>query len=340
MTKHCMEKKRVLIIGNGFDLDFGSDTRYSTFARSYLSEQSESDSNLLHYLKKKYEEIPNKDWFDFEKEIENYIKDKKAPSQESIDADKEDFNRLLGIGHSMDIIAWKTHREERSEYVNANLDKNPSLFPNPVQMWGRENSMANKILHLIAQYPTYFSKIISFNYTNFYEYLKVAIDDYVKHDDEKSYEILNMLSIIPIHIEPKDSGERTAVLGINDSVIVPSGYEFLKKGNQIEKSRRESAIQDIFKADELVIFGHSLGDSDADYFKPLFKDMFSENPSHERRITFITKGNNSGIWEQIRRYSGLINIMPKKCCTDIHFIDTAVMESVFEYESLLMDFRQ
>ena len=195
-------------------------------------------------------------------------------------------------------------------------------------------------MNLIAESPTYFSQIVTFNYTNLYKYLRVAIDELYCHDDIKTEDILEKIHFIPIHIEPFGNDDKIAVLGIEDSVNVPDGYEFLKKSNQIEENKRRRVISLIFEADELVIFGHSLGNSDADYFRPLFKDMFSENPSHERIITFITKGNNSGIREQIRKYSGLINIMPKKRCTDIHFIDTAVMESVFEYESLLMDFRQ
>lgn len=333
------QKKRVLILGNGFDLDFGSDTRYSTYARGHFSHDTKSSGNLYRFLKAKYHEIPNKEWYNFENEIEEYVKsiEEHHLSQEMIDADKSDFEQLLTIGPTMNNMGWKTPKDERTDHVSANLLKNPSLFPNPVQLWGRENSMANKVLDFIARNPKYFFKIITFNYTDLSNYLEVAIDKFVDHDDIKTHEIYDTLSIVPIHIEPKEGDVKKAVLGINDSIIVPNGYEFLKKRNQIEKSRRESVIGDIVSADELVIFGHSLGDSDADYFRPLFIDMFSEEPSHERKLTFIMRGDSQRIWDQMSKYSGRNNIMPKKACNSVHFIDTSVIESLYEYRLLFQE---
>lgn len=334
MTKqvNSMEKKRVLVIGNGFDLDFGSDTRYCTYARVELSQLSENDSPLLRFLKKKYIELQDKNWFDFEKELAEYVSSiQGVPNEETIEKDRKDFQGLLSIGKFMDIVGWKTEKEQRTEYVNSHLNDKPELLSNPVQIWGRDESVANLLLNLIAKSPSYFSQIVTFNYTNLYQYLRVAIDELYCHDDIKTEDVLEKIHIIPIHIEPFGNNDKIGVLGIEDSLNVPAGYEFLKKSNQIEENKRRRVISLIFEAEELVIFGHSLGNSDSDYFKPLFMDMFSENPSHERKITFITKGNNSGIWEQIRKYTGQINIMPKKRCTDIHFVNTEAIESMLVF---------
>ena len=334
-----MQVKRILIIGNGFDLDFGSDTRYSTFAKTFFSKPSETNSELFRFLKGKYDTISDKHWFDFEKEIEDYVKSIKGiPSQDTVDADRKEFLQLQGIGPSMDKMGWKTHKEEKSDYVDVNIGKNPYLFRNPIQMWGRKMSVANEMLNLIASHPTFFSGIITFNYTNLVEYLKVAIDEYVDHDDKRAQEVLNAINVTPVHIEPRADGSKAAVLGVDDSVDVHQGYGFLKKGNQMDRHRRESIIQDIYNADEIVVFGHSLGDSDASYFKPLFKDMFSSNPSHGRKLTFITCGSNQRLWRQIEKFSGVNNVMPQIACTDIHFIDTSVVESMLEYKSFLNSF--
>lgn len=123
----------------------------------FFSQPSETNSELFKFLIERYDEIPNKHWFDFEKEIEDYVKSIKwIPGQDTIDADRKDFLQLLGIGQTMDIMGWKTHKEEKSDYVDANIGKNPSLFKNPVQMWGRKMSVANKLLNLIASHPAYF----------------------------------------------------------------------------------------------------------------------------------------------------------------------------------------
>lgn len=53
MAKFIMSKK-VFIIGNGFDLDLGMNTRYSDFAKSeYWPQDSEVNGCLSHYLKVK-----------------------------------------------------------------------------------------------------------------------------------------------------------------------------------------------------------------------------------------------------------------------------------------------
>ena len=144
MTKqvNCMEKKRVLVIGNGFDLDFGSDTRYCTFARGELSQLSENDSPLLRFLKKKYNELQDKNWFGFEKELAEYVSSiQGVPSEDTIERDRKDFQGLLSIWKYMDRMGWKTEKEQRTEYVNSHLEDKPGLQVNPVQIWGRDESV-------------------------------------------------------------------------------------------------------------------------------------------------------------------------------------------------------
>ena len=334
-----MNNQKILILGNGFDLDFGSDTRYKTFAEGTLNEPFWKDSPLLHFLKRRFQNMPNKNWFNFENELAEYAKTiTSEPDKEMIEADRKDFQKLFFIGEYMNTMGWKTWKEERKEYIEANRENLNNPIINPVQMWGYELSVANKVLHLIAEHPTHFSKIITFNYTNLYEYLKVAVDDITQHDDNKSQAILESINIIPIHIEKLSRYEKVPVLGIQEDAIVPAGYEFLKKKEQINSEKRKSAIDDIYNASELVIFGHALGESDSDYFRTLFRDMFSEHPSHSREIWIFTKGDGRDLWKRIQELSGQENIMPQKTCTKIHIIDTNVIESLLNYEAFLETF--
>lgn len=78
---------KVLILGNGFDLDLGLKTRYSDFAKSiqwddlYRRFSREGDS-LASYLY----ELANKEcWFDIEQGISDYVIEKE---------DKEDYSHV------------------------------------------------------------------------------------------------------------------------------------------------------------------------------------------------------------------------------------------------------
>lgn len=61
--------KRLLIIGNGFDLDLGRNTRYSDFAKSDFWPKN-LKSQLYRYLSQKSQ---IEKWFDLEGELANYV---------------------------------------------------------------------------------------------------------------------------------------------------------------------------------------------------------------------------------------------------------------------------
>lgn len=62
--------KRLLIIGNGFDLDLGRNTRYSDFAKSDFWPKN-LKSQLYRYLSQTSQ---IEKWFDLEGELANYVK--------------------------------------------------------------------------------------------------------------------------------------------------------------------------------------------------------------------------------------------------------------------------
>ena len=59
----------ILIIGNGFDLDLGRNTRYSDFAKSDFWPKN-LKSQLYRYLSQKSQ---IEKWFDLEGELANYV---------------------------------------------------------------------------------------------------------------------------------------------------------------------------------------------------------------------------------------------------------------------------
>ena len=345
------ELKRVLILGNGFDLDLGSDTTYFTYASTHFN-NSKIHSPLYDYLALKYDQEKEKNWFDFEAEIASYLLERIAPlpiiDTKKIQADKKYFEEeLLPLCRYMDIVGWKTPFYEREEYVDRNNATDSSLFKNPVQLEVRKQSVAYKTLELIARHPEHYSRIISFNYTKLPIYVNNALSDVYgcKPDMISTYGKIIEGKILPIHIEGSKEDKR-GVLGVSDSVIVPYGYEFLRKSTQVSVERRELVIKTIFEADELVLFGHSLGDSDSDYFQPIFADMFKEmtarknNSSRDRKITVITYRDNKSIMMQIQKMAAVKNILFHSNYPKLRFIYTDQLESQWAWEEFESEFNR
>ena len=89
--------------------------------------------------------------------------------------------------------------------------------------------------------------------------------------------------------------DRSAILGINDSVgTIDGNYDFLRKSFNLHYGSHPVSY-DLQDADEVVFFGHSLGDNDYHYFQSFFKHQCKMNMErHERRdITIFTYNDSS-----------------------------------------------
>lgn len=87
--------KKILIIGNGFDIDLGLRTRYSDFAKSNIWEKLMGnthgfDQDLLAALRKAKEKEA---WFDIEKTMNEYVRAIRPEflTTDFVDKDKKNF---------------------------------------------------------------------------------------------------------------------------------------------------------------------------------------------------------------------------------------------------------
>lgn len=124
---------KVLIIGNGFDLDLGFRTSYRDFLKSDFFPNSTVDRGLIYHIKKVFE---IKNWIDLENEIKFYaLKFKGA----NCDILRREFNDLsIGL----------------CDYLNNN-SYNSRIA----------SSCANRLLKILVKSPSL--KIFNFNYTPF-----------------------------------------------------------------------------------------------------------------------------------------------------------------------------
>lgn len=258
MMKSKEEKripKRLLIIGNGFDLDLGRNTRYSDFAKSEFWPKN-LKSQLYKYLNQKSQ---IEKWFDLEGELANYVLKaaKTIPAYKSLipETAKEDAQDFGIIVESM------------IKYLQSVQKKNV-----------KSETLAAKVFSLVCQ-DSAFSKIYSFNYTDL-------------NRVTRQFELPELSNIEYVHGCLSDN---SAILGINDEVDTVNGaYDFMRKSFNPHYSSHPVGY-DLRDADEVVFFGHSLGDNDYHYFQSFFKHQCEENlePGEKRTITIFTYNETS-----------------------------------------------
>lgn len=248
---------RLLIIGNGFDLNLGRNTRYSDFAKSEFWPKN-MESQLYGYLNKKYQ---IERWFDLEGELATYVT--KLNAQRLVSYRSTISNIAKQDEHDFQIIV-----EAMISYLSLIEE-----HTNP-----KEPSLAAKVFSLICR-DRAFQKVYSFNYTDL-----SRLADWLSLEREPLFEYVH--GCLANH---------SAILGINDSVdTIDGNYDFLRKSFNSHYASHPIAY-DLHDVDEVVFFGHSLGDNDYHYFQSFFRQQCKENMERKdgRDITIFTYNEKS-----------------------------------------------
>lgn len=286
-----MLKNRVIIIGNGFDLDLGLKTSYKDFFESIFNPfdaQSLAESPLAYYIKS---QTSINTWFDLENILHTYSsKDNNltlrtstkriiSPTQ-ALTADKRFFNQ---IKHYLEMYI--------KSQINNEINK---------------NSYAAIALKNLIKYSNN-NKFITFNYTDINNFARQICNQVI----DFSY----------VHGSCIDS---SAIIGISDSYEVRNGYEFLYKTSSphYQSTNVRYSLQE---AKEIIFYGHSLGRQDYHYFQDFFERQCRDNMTEGDlcKITFFTKDENSrlSLLAQLRTMNhGRMNYLYD--CNQLRFIKT------------------
>lgn len=290
---------RVLIIGNGFDLDLGLNTRYSDFAKSeewdYLYASNNFDcGSLAAYL---YKMSKTDNWFDIEKCIKGYVQDKELRKE-------FDINNIY-------IDKWflKDLEEAFDKYLSGEL-----LF-SPL----KSNSLASQLISANSK-NSCFNSIYSFNFVE-YSLLSYIANGHVENLENVQY----------VHGIGHD-----IIFGIDENGCKTTHYSFTKKVMH-PKYPSTNIISDLLEADDIIIFGHSINEIDWNYFKMFFQNSCIVRDNQSRKITIITKDDNSKkqLKDNLNSYG--ISITLLSSISQLEFIetDTFYREDFEEREKVL-----
>ena len=251
----------MVIIGNGLDLDLGLKTGYGDFVNSEHwpwqpnGLMSFNNKGLSAYL---IQQSTQARWFDLEQWILEYV----AQDGQSVGGIEKAQEGLLDD----DILSFDKLVRGLTNYISAcsNCEVN-------------KESMAFRLLEVLADNGA--GKIYSFNYTD-------LNDIYQKHRPGG-----DLIRYSHVHGCVK---ENNIILGIEPATDVVDGYRFVRKVYQ-KGYRSHHILYDMLDADEVIIFGHSLGSNDYHHFSEFFRRQSAEDlpKKDSKRITFITNNDNS-----------------------------------------------
>ena len=290
---------KILIIGNGFDLDLGLKSSYSHFVSSdkwtnlFVSYPEYREKYCL--AKHLYEASQIKNWFDLELELYKYVKEQIDDNKtyglkfKYAESDKKEFELICSL--------LKSYLKEESRNFKLN-----SL------------SVASTVINSIVESKMFYA-IYSFNYTD----LGGIIHTSLNVDEETP-------SIIHVHGSLLENDD--IILGVESTdEMMPEEYSYLYKTSSpyYRSNNMYNALQD---ADEVVFFGHSINGMDFDYFKDFFRIQSDATDMHYRRkrITIFTGDVQSSTQIKYNFRKSGINVIDLFRLNDIEFVHTLDIE--------------
>lgn len=261
-VKKGIMPKRLLIIGNGFDIDLGLRTRYSDFAKSNIWEKLMRnthgfDQDLLAALREAKEKEA---WFDIEKTMNEYVRAIRPESltTDFVDKDKKNF---IEVTKALD-------KYLKEEQTTRTLEA---------------NNYAAQVLRLTAEAGGF--GYYTFNYTSL---SRIARSCGIAIDESRITHVHGSLE--------NDS----IILGVLTNPVnqIHEQYSFMYKDNS-RFYMSNNMYEDFNNATDIIFFGHSINGMDFPYFKDFFiKQSGMDGEYTSKHITIFTYDDDSN--QQIR----------------------------------------
>lgn len=273
-----MKKKNILlIIGNGFDLELGLRTSYKDFIESDIYDdyskkisanlapqktfdlKHDVNINIFKYFKNI---LSIQNWIDLEMEIGKLA----SRYMEIFNRQTRRYEKHLAVSSDFMMSSFNALRECLNDYI-LNLE-----VPN-----NRPNNYALQLMSILGTNKYENVQIVTFNYTDLKETTRLDIQAPVYH----------------IHGKVSKGSIINLILGIQDSVEVDKSFSYVIKSHS-PYYHSSHIIDKLENADEVIFFGHSLGETDYPYFSDFFKMQCQKTaPEYRKKIRIFTYDEKS-----------------------------------------------
>lgn len=306
--------KIVVILGNGFDLDLGLKTSYKHFWESDFCPKDYPAPIIKHLNQCWPGSLDAVKWYDLENELLMYAikgdkKDVVSAQERNYILSNDDSTLYTRINYygSDDIMSSLVEKgymkiDRGSTYrVTIPYKEDYSMtaqWRDQKALQHIKDGLCNYLVSL--QYEREAKDTIAYQVLQFLSIeadgkSSVAIYSFNYTDAKDFVNAAQNAKIQYMHGNCRDGG---IIIGTrDDSEFVPS-YDFLQKS--FDPSFNPPAlVADLQEADEVIIFGHSIGDNDRQYFKAFFLHQTDFANTRRKDITIFTRDEESE--RQIKR---------------------------------------
>lgn len=310
-------RKIVLILGNGFDLDLGLKTSYKDFWESDYCPKDYPSALIFHLNQTWPDNLQAVKWYDLENELWSYYADlcKTRVIPDVLTPDEKKF--IINVNP-----AYLSYGVDAEYYDAANsllkkgyLVENPKLIPHYLMPY-REDMMQpsnwrdKKALQLIkdglCKYLGSLGQNMQTCKTIAFQVL-AFLDEEAKKGDFVNVYSFNYTRVLIngskpdaaiVHYMHGSCEDGKIIVGTRDDKEFSASYDFLQKSFD-PAYNPPTLVADLQNADEIVFFGHSIGENDRQYFKAFFTQQTNYAATRRKDITIFTRDTDSE--NQIKR---------------------------------------
>ncbi len=309
-------RKIVLILGNGFDLDLGLKTSYKDFLESKYCPKDYPAPLIKHLNQCWPGKLDVVKWYDLENELLNYCNSRKDNPEypDVISPELLEYVRSFNA-YEYTCRSYSTIDEEMEELVGLGYGQFGKL-----KMWAsipfQEDFKQSQLwrdrraFQLIKEgLCKYLNSVISQANNSESVALNVLL---AANNAWESGDTLNIYTFnytqLPVdygdgfrdivHYVHGNCTDGRIIVGTRDDDTINDNYDFLQKSFDPHYNP-PALVANLLEADEVIIFGHSIGENDRQYFKAFFKQQTDYSHPKCKEITIFTRDEASVV--QIKR---------------------------------------
>jgi len=305
-------KNIVLVLGNGFDLDLGLKTSFKDFWESDSCPQNYPAPMIYHLNGNWPDGLEGVKWYDLENELLNYYKSILKDGYKDIITPREaQFLKEYNIKDNIRGHYSKYDSEILSLYDKEllSLDSSygvyitiPYLEDLRLPYTKRDHIAFQKIKNGLCEYIARASQGFIGGHPIALDVL-LAMKESLKKDNNINIYSFNY-TLLPydynqefgpiLHYVHGQYKSGNIIIGTQDSNDYNKDYDYLQKSFD-PRYAPPAIVYDLLSADEVIIFGHSLGINDRQYFKPFFEKQTSTSNKGKKILTIFTRDDSSVI---------------------------------------------
>ena len=306
-------RKIVVILGNGFDLDLGLETNYENFWKSDFCPRLYPAPIIYHLNQRWPENRQAVKWYDLENELLNYynsIPDPKKGHDIITDEERTLLEKFSAYGYAcgwfndkIDLIQSLINKGVLEYDGNLLGRVHDGLKEDGLQspIW-RDRKALDRIKKGLCDYLKSIENHIPENVSSAF-HLLLALRKTVEAGDSVEIFTFNYTQVqmhgcpindIPVHYMHGCCKDGNIIIGTRDEMKMEKEYDFLQKAMDDSYSPPD-IVTALKKADEVIFFGHSLGENDRQYFAPFFLRQADYDKPERKDITIFTFDDKSKV---------------------------------------------